>query len=607
LPPRDRDHRPSCAPRRVPSAPAAAQPTQHAASTEDWCELTLTDRCNQRCFFCYEDGRHVGRDPDLASVKQLLARTAERADTVVLCGKEVLLRPDVLDIVAHAVSIGLRVVVFSNAQALARDGMVERLVEAGCTSLAVSFHFPDAATFARGTRTAEKGFARALAGLRRVADFRRAHPGVRLGLSTETDMSALNDGRLVEMRATLIAALGEWPWQMRLAHLLPAKAHDIGLTHALAPLAERRLELAQFVATQPPWLELTFVKTPLCLVPSTWRHRTLELRYILEDTALTLNHLDPAIVSTDPFTPSAQRDLRAAMQKHPYRWLCRACALAPLCRFDIVTWHHRFFEPTPAHEPIAQAAPALAELLARSPHDEAAAVRVATLARSLGPPFPEEALLAALREQAALHVRSAHVERDPILTLTLECSGTPITLHLRPASKRGEGATLGALVDMLEVDFVGPTETAPLAPSLDVRRAALAALAAVRPPEAESWSGVRGFDLATARAWRGAWLRLGDLLWPGLGVAGNFRTVALRPTHGPGLDIELAGPNQGRAFLCWRATDESLVLVADCRAQRDAHRHDYEELHAALEARGAGLSIELRVIDRESKRRARPR
>jgi uncharacterized Fe-S cluster-containing radical SAM superfamily protein len=462
----------------------------------NWAEITLTHRCNQRCFFCYEDGRDVAREPDLDSVKHILEETRKRADQAVLCGKEVLLRRDILDIVSYGASLGLRMVVFTNGQALARKGLVEQLVEAGCSSLAISFHFPDAEAFAQCSRTSPKGFARQLAGIARVGEYNRQHRNKPLSVSTETDMFSLNLGRLSEMRRHLMDGFGGSPWSMRVASLLPAQVYDIGIPDVMEPMELRRQELAEFIATHPADVPLHFVKTAFCLLPETEYHRVLDLEYVYRSTDLTFNHEEIGQVTSDRLTVSGDRNVEGILKDHPYRMVCRTCRLTPICRFERVSWFFPAFAPRWVDRPIPVTSVGIADVLARLGPDPGGAARMEKVRdRLLAQPFPEEVLLRALSSPIAGEpvLKEFWADRDPFLVLRFAHEGFEVDLHLGwPSPQRGDGGVAAGYLWVRDV-------SRNLVPARIVD-ACMATLRGAMPPERDAWKGTWHFDEAASSA-----------------------------------------------------------------------------------------------------------
>lgn len=105
--------------------------------------LDLTYRCNLRCAMCFLYGRHLdGQNPRAAERATLRELPAERwcaliselarggVTSLVMTGGEVMLKRGFLDILAHAVSLGLSVSVLTNGT-LFDEAAAHRLVEIG--------------------------------------------------------------------------------------------------------------------------------------------------------------------------------------------------------------------------------------------------------------------------------------------------------------------------------------------------------------------------------------------------------------------------------------------------------------------------------------------
>jgi len=148
-------------------------------TTKTVCGLVnLTVRCNQDCLFCCDggdkkSGYHLSTEEALQHIRAVRERGAS---SVTLIGGEPLVRKDIVEIVAFASSIGLRVGLTSNGTALTK-GLLDRLVRSGLTSIEISVHAfdPDLSrAISRRSFTPERQ-ARALAVL---ADMTRDRPGV---------------------------------------------------------------------------------------------------------------------------------------------------------------------------------------------------------------------------------------------------------------------------------------------------------------------------------------------------------------------------------------------------------------------------------------------
>lgn len=524
-------------------------------SVSNWAELTLTHRCNQRCFFCYEEGRDIAREPPMEEVRRILEDTAKRADQAVLCGKEVLLRPDVLDIVSYGRSLGMRVVVFTNGQALDAPGFVEQLVQAGCDSLTISVHFPDAETFARGARVPEAGFHRQMQGIAEVGKYNREHPQRPIGVSTETDMSALNIGRLAEMRQILIDRLGTTGWNMRLANLLPAHIYDIGLDFSLDSTKVRSRELKDFIKSHPPELPLAFVKVALCLLPEGQQHMSLETEYLRKGTVLTLNHQQIDTVTFDTDSVSRSRDVLGLMELHPYRWICRSCPLAPLCRFERVAWAYPCFLPRQSLKPLALTHLTPQQVLERSgPAPEAVAYAEGVGKQLAGIRYPEEELLDALRQEGTNKpvLGDAWADGDPLLVARLAFDGQEIDVRFEsPFRRRGEERILGSLMRGWSVSLL--TRDLPSDRSL----ALLRAIERLPLPDVRRFREGPVYHRETAQLLETAYARLGSRLWPGHGQIAGWTTTEMRLREDHFLDISLLAADGSRGLLVFETRTEA--------------------------------------------------
>ncbi len=591
-----------------PEMPAMAE----VAPVVDWTEVTLTHRCNMRCFFCYEEARGNAEQPAIEDVQQLLDRTSEHSEQVVLCGREVLLREDVLDIIRYGSSIGLRVIVFTNGQQLRHAGMVESLVDAGCAGIAVSFHFPDAETYARGARVAAKCFDWTVKGLENVRDWNLANPDRPLAISTESDMFALNVDRLQEMRETLVGALRGAPWRMRLASLLPCKTYDIGLEHVLDPLDSRREEIAEFAETMPDDVPLGFVKVPLCILPEGREHRSLDAQYVYEGVEMTFNHMEADHIELDTLSVSAGRDIVKVMRTQPYRWVCRSCSIAPLCRFERCDWTVDLFHPTIDQRPVPYrpegSAPSpldalelpkrtasLADVLAGLGGDpeRVRAVQVITdvLARA---PFPEEDILRQLVDptEDGPSVVDAWSEDDAVLAVVFAVGDERVTLRLGVPGEARRNKPLGLPIGYLDV--------APLRcePTEDALRACLARVQAVMLPAVDRWEEDVWFSPLDAWLLQDICEHLGESIWPGLGGIGEWEITEISLSEGPSLELLVSHPSGlagGFAYTLIRGETESgapgrIVLEVVITPTAEGERVDAEPCRPLLEALGTALT-----------------
>ncbi len=565
----------------APPLPAKGRTSEKTATDiVDWAEITLTSRCNQRCFFCYEDARSNAAEPGMGEIVDLLRQTKEKAEQVVLCGKEVLLRADVLEIVALASSMGLRTVVFTNGQALARPGLVADLAKAGCDAVSISFHFPDKDSFGRGARVSPKLFDRVLDGLRAVGEHNRSDPDAAISVSTEIDMFALNADRLRKMRETIDQALGGSPWKMRLAALLPTNTHDIGLEHVLDPIDSRREELKDFVESHPDNIPLAFVKTPLCLIPEGLEHLSLDVEYVHKGTTLTFNHTQPDTVTVDPFSSSKSRKTSEPMDRHPYRWICRPCKMAPMCRFERVQWDIDGFHPAREQRPLPyrpQGAKTAAidkleiptrkagahEVLERLGGKGAAEADFDALASGIDEPYPEETILGALAAAGTDDpmLLDAWADNHPILVLSMRAAGRELRLRLETGRTEAE---LGAIVGYLSAT---PMDV----PVTDAGFLACARLlSGLRLPPIQRWSRTPWFKPSLALLLERAWNLMGEDLWPGVGSVGEWRTTGARIDSAKRLVVSMQNPAGVTGQLVFRASNDPVGIAASAECGSDS-------------------------------------
>jgi radical SAM protein with 4Fe4S-binding SPASM domain len=139
-------------------------------------EVALTYRCNLRCTFCYAGcnctTNPVGDDREMTTdeAKEVLRRIAEDAEvpSVSFTGGEATLRPDLVELVAHASALGMRVNLITNGTRITASS-ARRLVDAGLDSAQVSLEGVTADTHERVTAIAHS-FAPTVAAVHHFAD-----------------------------------------------------------------------------------------------------------------------------------------------------------------------------------------------------------------------------------------------------------------------------------------------------------------------------------------------------------------------------------------------------------------------------------------------------
>lgn len=186
-------------------------------------ELAVTYRCNHRCLFCYAGcGGPCGLPPGwenkaelrTADLKRLidLFRDEAQIPFVSFTGGEPLIRPDLEEVMAHAVARGLRINLISNGT-LATPARARSLYAAGLRTAQISLEAPTSDLHDQlcGASTA---FERTWAGI-------AALQAAGIAVQTNTTLNALNAGQ-AEAMVDLLAERGITRFSMNL--FIPTKA-----------------------------------------------------------------------------------------------------------------------------------------------------------------------------------------------------------------------------------------------------------------------------------------------------------------------------------------------------------------------------------------------
>ena len=235
--------------------------------------IRTTFACNQRCPFCFvpRSGRRIEPAGVLSELKAL-ARSRGTRDTLTVSGGEPTLDPALPGLLRAARRLGFKsFMVQTNAVALARPGVLEKLVAAGARGFMVSLHSPIPRRYDR--LTGSRGlYPKAVAGLRRLLAAR----GV--DLTVNVVVNPLNCGDLPGLVDFLADLRDEAPGRRLTLHIsmLNEIGHErtprwaVDLARVAAPLREavrrcraRRLPISRVGG------ESAF---PLCLFEEPGRH-----------------------------------------------------------------------------------------------------------------------------------------------------------------------------------------------------------------------------------------------------------------------------------------------------------------------------------------------
>ncbi len=98
--------------------------------------------CNNKCFFCVQgDKRYHYADKSTDEVKKVLDDGRKDSDALVFTGGEVTIRKDFPELVAHAKSLGFRVIqVQTNGRLFASKAFCEKIIAAGATEFSPAIH-----------------------------------------------------------------------------------------------------------------------------------------------------------------------------------------------------------------------------------------------------------------------------------------------------------------------------------------------------------------------------------------------------------------------------------------------------------------------------------
>jgi Fe-coproporphyrin III synthase len=120
--------------------PAPSHPQPSSPDRKPVVVWNVTRDCNLRCRHCYANAGTAAREPELSTAegRALLDDLSAFGTPVVLfSGGEPLARPDLVELVAHAVRNGLRAVISTNGT-LIREAEADRLRDAGVAYVGIS-------------------------------------------------------------------------------------------------------------------------------------------------------------------------------------------------------------------------------------------------------------------------------------------------------------------------------------------------------------------------------------------------------------------------------------------------------------------------------------
>ena len=112
-------------------------------------EIALTDRCNNRCKFCFWGVGQIRKARDELSTEQVKTlirkvRLQARVASLHFTGGEPTLREDLPELISYARSLGLRAILLTNGRLFSSLEYAKRIVEAGINGIQISLEADNA-------------------------------------------------------------------------------------------------------------------------------------------------------------------------------------------------------------------------------------------------------------------------------------------------------------------------------------------------------------------------------------------------------------------------------------------------------------------------------
>jgi hypothetical protein len=258
--------------------------------------MTITTRCQQRCAFCFEGDHGSGQDSPLEQVKAHLEEAAGKVPYVVFMGAESSLHRRFLDALTLTREARLLAAISSNLLRFADESFLRACVDRGLRAFEFSFHYPDAESFAKLTRTRSDGFARLLRAMENVgrlchernlvgcpADIKTAVPGGPCAcyhVGPNVVISTLNVLRLPEVLRHVAQHLGPAFNQVTFKRLMVQRLGRDQVDAAWVPSGNQvRAALTDLLDDWPyPGATALIRDFPMCIAPG-YEHLFADLLY----------------------------------------------------------------------------------------------------------------------------------------------------------------------------------------------------------------------------------------------------------------------------------------------------------------------------------------
>jgi MoaA/NifB/PqqE/SkfB family radical SAM enzyme len=298
--------------------------------------LNITNRCNQRCFFCFEGKRREKKELSFDEVKLLLDETAKSIPVAVFMGGEPLLRKDVFEIFSYAKSKGLKIQLFTNGQMLAQEGIIEKLGNAGISALHISLNFHDRESFIRTTRTKPEKWENFLSALSHIDEFQKRKGDTKIPLVCDVVVWKENVDHIQDMVNLMHKRLPLWEPRFAFKQMLMFPyGETLNTSHEWsAPFESLRKEFSLLKKTDIKFADLIFHGFPLCVIPE-MEHFSADLNQIVRDYKIFFNFSDQERIE-----PAACDFLMHPLMDS-YSFVCRECSLVTICpgTYTKMQWH----------------------------------------------------------------------------------------------------------------------------------------------------------------------------------------------------------------------------------------------------------------------------
>lgn len=184
-------------------------------------DIKVSFKCNNRCKFCVQgEKRDFCVDKSGQEIKAILKGSRGNFEEVVFTGGELTLRPDIIELVGYAKSLGYKVQLQSNGRMFFYKDFCVNIIKAGADMFAISIHGHNAAlhdylTGARGS------FKQSTAGIKNILSLGRM-------VVTNTVINKKNYRFLPEI-ANFLVDLGVPQYQFAYPHILGNALKNINL------------------------------------------------------------------------------------------------------------------------------------------------------------------------------------------------------------------------------------------------------------------------------------------------------------------------------------------------------------------------------------------